>query len=90
MDFEWNEAKRLANIEKHGLDFLDADLLFGNPHLIGPANAVDGEQRWLMVGTLDDVYVTLIFTRRGSVIRAISMRRARDAERKRHQEVFGG
>ena len=24
MEFEWDEAKREANLEKHGLDFLDA------------------------------------------------------------------
>ena len=33
MDFEWDEEKRLTNIEKHGIDFIDADILFGNPHL---------------------------------------------------------
>ena len=33
MDFEREEEKRLKNIEKHGIDFIDADILFGNPHL---------------------------------------------------------
>lgn len=36
MDFEWDEEKRLKNIEKHGIDFLDVDILFGNPHLVAP------------------------------------------------------
>lgn len=89
MEFEFDEAKRLATIEKHGLDFLDADILFGNPHLIGPARIVAGEQRWLVVGTLDDVFVTAIFTWRGSVIRLISMRKARDDERKRYHTLLG-
>lgn len=88
MDFEWDERKRLTNIEKHGIDFNDADILFGAPYLEGPANTVDGEQRWLVIGMIDDVYVTLVFTRRGSVIRVISMRRARYGERKKYQEVF--
>ena len=43
MEFEFDEAKRLATIEKHGLDFLDADILFGNPHLVGQARVVAGE-----------------------------------------------
>ena len=90
LDFEWDEAKRLANIAKHGLDFADADLLFGNPYLEAPARTVPREKRWLAVGTIDDVYVTTIFTRRGDTIRIISMRRARDGERRQHQEVFGG
>jgi uncharacterized DUF497 family protein len=89
MDFEWNEEKRLKNIEKHGIDFLDADILFGNPHLAGPGKTVDGEQRWLATGMIDEIYVTAVFTRRGPVIRMISMRSARNGERKRHQEVFG-
>jgi uncharacterized DUF497 family protein len=90
MEFEFDENKRLANIEGHGIDFIDADILFGNPHLEAPAKTVDGEQRWLAVGMIDDVYVTAVFTRRGSVIRIISMRRARNDERKRHQQIFGG
>jgi uncharacterized DUF497 family protein len=89
MDFEWHEPKRLANIRLHHLDFADADLLFGGLHLIAPARTVEGEQRWLATGTLDDVYVTAVFTRRGEVIRLISMRRARDGEREAHQQVFG-
>lgn len=27
-DFEWDEAKRLANVEKHDIDFLRAEALF--------------------------------------------------------------
>jgi uncharacterized protein len=33
-EFEWDEAKRLSNIEKHGIDFKVADLVFdGRPIL---------------------------------------------------------
>ena len=28
MRFEWDEAKRLANIEKHGIDFADVPPMF--------------------------------------------------------------
>ncbi|MGQ0445111.1 MAG: BrnT family toxin [Beijerinckiaceae bacterium] len=51
MDFEWDEAKRLKNNERHGIDFLDADILYGNPHLVAPGKTVDGEQRWLATGS---------------------------------------
>ena len=30
MDFEWDEAKRLSNILKHGIDFADAIAMFGS------------------------------------------------------------
>jgi uncharacterized DUF497 family protein len=90
MDFEWNEAKRLRNIDKHSFDFLDADILFANPHLINSARMVDSEIRWLATGIINEVYVTAIFTRRDQIIRLISMRRARDEERRQHQKVFAG
>ncbi|HET9147906.1 MAG TPA: BrnT family toxin [Acetobacteraceae bacterium] len=90
MNFEWNEGKRLGNIDKHGLDFLDADILFAGPHLIGSAKTVVGESRWLAIGMIDEVCVTIIFTRRDQTLRLISMRRARDAERRHYQQLFGG
>ena len=31
MEFEFDEDKRLKNIEKHGIDFLAAKILFGDP-----------------------------------------------------------
>jgi len=89
MQFEWHEPKRLANIEKHGIDFLDAGLLFEGPHLVAPANLVGDEQRWIALGIVEGIYVAAIFTQRGSLIRLISMRRARANERKRHEALFG-
>ena len=89
MDFEWDEEKRLKNLEKHGIDFIDADILFGSPYLVAPGKTVDGERRWLATGMIDEIYVTAVFSRRDQVIRLISMRSARNGERKRHQEVFG-
>ncbi len=88
--FEWDEAKRLSNIEKHGIDFLDADLVFAGPLLIGQARTVDGEKREMAVGALHDVFVTTVFVKRGDVIRIISMRRARREESKRYQELLKG
>jgi uncharacterized DUF497 family protein len=89
MDFEWDEEKRLKNLEKHGIDFIDADILFGSPYLVAPGKTVDGERRWLATGMIDEIYVTAVFSRRDQVIRLISMRSARNGERRRHQEVFG-
>jgi uncharacterized DUF497 family protein len=70
--------------------YLDADILFGNPHLTGQAKTVKGETRLLATGMIDEVYVTVIFTRRDHTMRLISMRRARDAERRHYQNIFGG
>ena len=88
--FEWHEGKRLSNIEKHSLDFLDADIVFSGPRIEGDAKTVDGEQRRVTTGKIEDVYVTAIFTMRGNTIRMISLRRARHGEKKRHQELHSG
>jgi uncharacterized protein len=87
--FEWDENKRLSNIAKHGLDFLDVIELLEGPHLIGSGNEVEGERRFLATGKIDDGYATAIFTRRGQVIRLISLRRARRNEREKYKDVFG-
>jgi hypothetical protein len=31
LSFEWDEAKNAANVKNHGIDFLDAALIFDNP-----------------------------------------------------------
>jgi uncharacterized DUF497 family protein len=46
MDFEREEEKRLKNIEKHGIDFIDADILFGNPHLVAPGKTAENSVGW--------------------------------------------
>ena len=88
-NFEWYEEKRLSNIEKHSLDFLDADILFSGPRIEHAAKTVKGEKRRVTTGMIEDVYVTAIFTMRGDNIRMISLRRAKHGEKKRHQELFG-
>jgi uncharacterized DUF497 family protein len=35
MRFEWDERKRLLNLEKHGLDFLDVAVVFEAPYVKG-------------------------------------------------------
>ncbi len=89
MEFEWNEAKRIANIDKHHLDFADADLLFGGQHFVGLAKTIEAERRWMATGTIDDVHVTAVDTMREEKIRLISLRKARNGERNRFQKLFG-
>jgi uncharacterized DUF497 family protein len=90
MDFEWDEAKRRANLAKHGLDFVRAEDILDGPHVVEQARSVGDEFRRLAIGLVDDVHVTMVFTERGGAIRIISLRRARRRERERHQAVYGG
>lgn len=86
MEFEWDENKRLTNITKHGLDFLDAPLLFDAPHIV-EKSSYEAEERWLAVGVIHGTVVCLVYTWRGDVIRIISMRMARDEERRKYHAI---
>jgi len=87
MEFEWDEDKREINIAKHGLNFADVWMVFRNPHVIKEARAAGPETRHLAIGMLSDVFVTVVFTRRGNAIRVISMRRSRRDERRQYRQV---
>ncbi|MGC8524193.1 MAG: BrnT family toxin [Acidibrevibacterium sp.] len=88
-DFEWDENKRNANIGKHGLDFLDVVRVLDNPYLEYPPKEINGEQRWIAIGALDDIVVAIVYTMRERVLRVISMRKARKNERKHYDTHIG-
>ncbi len=81
MDFEFDPAKSAANLEKHGIDFLDALALWNDPdRLEVPARSID-EPRVQVIGRIRDVVWSAFITRRGDRIRIMSVRRARDEEK---------
>jgi uncharacterized protein len=74
----WDEPKRIANIEKHGLDFLDLSLDFFLKASIRPAK----KQRLQAIGYLDNGMISVIFFELGSEgWSIISMRPANPKER---------
>jgi uncharacterized DUF497 family protein len=89
MAFQWDERKRLRNIAKHGFDFLRADELFEGPHVIVPSTRGQPEERFLAIGRVASRWATVVYTLRGGHRRIISMRSARDAERRIHQKLHG-
>ncbi len=90
MEFEWDETKRTANIAKHGLDFARIGRLLNGPHVTMAARATEGEERMLAIGELDGRIVTAVFTWRAEKMRIISLRSARDGERRRYQALYRG
>ncbi len=53
MRYLWDEAKRLANLSKHGLDFADAEKVFAGPMVLFEDGREDyGEQRMIGIGLL--------------------------------------
>ena len=91
MEFVWDETKRKENLRKHGLDFLDAPLLFNGPMLARLDTREDyGEPRWIGIGILESSCALVAFTERGDgeVIRIISMRKALSHERKIYEKTL--
>ena len=73
MDYEWDEAKRLSNIEKHKVDILDAVLIFENWVLTEPDDRFAyGERRFKSTGMVDGRCYVLIHAERSRRTRLIS------------------
>jgi len=86
MEFEFNRNKSDINKEKHGIDFVEAQKLWGDPLRVQiPALSAD-EPRFLLLAVLDGVYWSAIFTFRGKTIRIISVRKSRNNEK----EIYNG
>jgi uncharacterized protein len=75
--FAWDEAKRRANLKKHGIDFVDAEKIFSGVTLTAEdTRGAYGEPRFLTLGLLEDQVVSVTHTERGDDIRIISIRKA--------------
>jgi uncharacterized protein len=53
------------------------------------ASPRSGEQRWISIGELGDEMIAVVWTRRGAAIRVITMRKARDEEKRRYRALYG-
>ena len=74
----WDEAKRLANIAKHGLDFAKLTLEFFERSLVIPARS----PRFKAIGHLGAELHVVVFAPLGSeAVAVISMRAASNNER---------
>ena len=90
MLFDWDEAKRKANIRKHGIDFSDAArLLLSNPYVSESRNSGNDSARFIAIGELDGRAYTVIYTLRDDIYRIISARRANNGEKKRYRTLHG-
>jgi uncharacterized DUF497 family protein len=88
--FEWDEAKRLANIAKHDIDFEQAKEIWQGRFVEIPSPQEHGEERLLAYGEIDGVEIAVVFTWRDDRRRLISARKARDYEREWYDEAETG
>lgn len=96
MKFEFDEKKSESNKDKHGIDFNEAQKLFFDVDALQLATkTIDDEERYLLIGLLEDKHWSLIFTIREyeteegteNKIRIISARRSREKERELYEKI---
>ncbi len=87
-DFEWDDGKNRLNIEKHGVDFQLAKLIFEGPVLSRVDDRADyGEVRMMGIGVVSDrAVLAVVYTERLDSTRLISARPASRREREIYYE----
>ena len=87
MEFEWDESKRISNLRKHGIDFLDVPPVFNGLILTIEDDGFDyGEERFTTFGLLRGRVVAIVHTESEDYIRIISARKATKYERETYFE----
>jgi uncharacterized protein len=77
MIFSWSERKRTSNIKDHGIDFVDAELVFAGATFTYEDDRFDySEQRFVTLGLLAGLPVSIAHTENEHEIRIISFRKA--------------
>lgn len=85
MKFSWDEAKRRANLRKHGIDFVGCDTIFlGHTLTIEDDRFGYSEPRYFTLGLLEGRCVAVAHTETDDEIRIISIRKADHGE----QEIY--
>jgi len=83
MKIVWDEPERLANLDKHGLDFADLNETFFEKAMVLPSR--NKAKRRVAVGV--SIRVVVVFARLGREgVSIISMRPASRNERKLYEE----
>jgi len=91
MRFEWDDDKAASNFAKHGVRFDYALYVFGDPNRLERYQRRGGEDRWQVIGKIEDgVYVVITHERQTidgeDVTRIISARKATSHERQHYHK----
>jgi uncharacterized DUF497 family protein len=77
MEFTWSERKRSLNLKQHGIDFVDASAVFAGLTFTYEDDRFSyNEQRFVTLGLLAGVPVSIVHTETAHEIRIISFRKA--------------
>ena len=85
--FEYDSSKSLSNEKKHGIQFETAKKVWDDRNaLVAKSKNIIDEDRWIIVGKINDKIWSIIFMIRRNKIRIISARRARKEEVKQYEK----
>ena len=76
IEYEWDEAKYLSNLEKHKADFKDARDIYEHKDKITFEHIRDDEMRYMDIAPFKGRLMVLIYVIRNQKIRIISFRKA--------------
>jgi uncharacterized DUF497 family protein len=80
MEFEFDDDKSKRNKIKHGIDFVEAQVLWEDSERVEIPAKTDDEARFLVIGGIDGKVWSAVITYRNAKTRIISVRRARQEE----------
>ena len=86
MNFEFDTSKSKANLEKHGIDFVEAQQLWEDEDRLEIIARTEAEPRYVLIAAISQKLWSAFFTYRKGSIRLISVRRARKEERELYYE----
>lgn len=83
----FDPVKDATNREKHGLSLAFGDRVFEDDHhlIIPSIREIDGEERFKIVGSVEEKLFTGIFVWRGDLPRFISVRRSNTGEERAYR-----
>lgn len=88
----WDEAKRLSNLAKHGLDFAKVSVVLESRYRVDIASPQKGENRVLSYAYVmrQLCVLTVVHLERDGDVRIISFRPANEKESEVYYEWIGG
>ena len=88
MEFEWDEKKNIANLEKHGISFELVKLAFNDDLIAWVDDRKEySEERYVGFGLIQGRCVNVVYTMRDNRIRIISGRKANEREKRRYAQT---
>jgi uncharacterized DUF497 family protein len=92
MRIAFDPAKDAINLAKHGVSLEFGEQLFTDAAalVISAARPEDGEDRFKVIGMVEDRLWTAVYVRREETIRFISVRKSNDAEARGYHRHPGG